>query len=88
MISAEDIEIWLKDGSHVVSQGPASNAGGADPMAYTHDAHKGILTDFLDALDQGRPPIVSGREALGVHRLIDAMLRSSAERRPVAISDL
>jgi UDP-N-acetyl-2-amino-2-deoxyglucuronate dehydrogenase len=59
--------------------------GGADPMAFPHDAHLGVLTDFLDAIEQDRPPRVSGREALAVHRLIDAVLRSSAERRTVAL---
>jgi len=50
-------------------------------MAFTNEAHRGVLVDFLDALDAGRAPRVSGAEALKVHRLIDALLRSSAERR-------
>lgn len=86
VISAEDIEIWFKDGTHVVQKGPPSNAGGANPMAYTHDAHKGVWTDFLDALDQGRRPRVDGQEALRVHRVIDAIGRSSAEDRPVEVT--
>jgi predicted dehydrogenase len=86
VIAAEDLEIWSKDGRHEVVKGPASNAGGADPMAYTHAAHKGVITDFLDSLDEGRPPRVSGREALGVHRLIDAMLRSSVAGRAVELA--
>lgn len=60
--------------------------GGADPMAFPHDWHKALITDFLDALDEGRPPRVSGREALRVHRLIDALLRSSRERRAVDVA--
>ncbi len=60
--------------------------GGADPMAFPHDAHRALLESFLDALDGGRSPHASGREALRVHRLIDALLRSSAERRTIAVA--
>jgi UDP-N-acetyl-2-amino-2-deoxyglucuronate dehydrogenase len=60
--------------------------GGADPMAFPHDAHRALLSDFLDALDQDRDPQASGREALKVHRFIDALLRASAEGRTVAVA--
>jgi predicted dehydrogenase len=58
---------------------------GADPMAFPHDWHRSVLTDFLDALDEGRAPTVSGEEALKVHRLIDALLRSSSTGRSVQL---
>jgi UDP-N-acetyl-2-amino-2-deoxyglucuronate dehydrogenase len=62
-----------------------TTGGGADPMAFPHDAHRALLTDFLDALDQNREPVPSGREALRVHRFIDAVLGSSELGRAVAI---
>ena len=56
----------------------ASGAGGtgADPMAFPHDWHRGVLADFLDAIERNREPRVSGTEALKVHRFIDKILRS------------
>jgi predicted dehydrogenase len=56
-----------------------SGAGGtgADPMAFPHDWHRGVLADFLDAIEQNREPRVSGTEALKVHRFIDRILRSA-----------
>ena len=54
-------------------------------MAFSNEAHRGVIADFLDALDRDRAPRVSGTEALKVHRLIDALLRSSRERRPIAL---
>ena len=54
-------------------------------MAFPHDAHRALLADFLDALDQDRAPRPSGREALSVHHLIDALLRASAEGRMVPV---
>ena len=49
-------------------------------MAFSHEAHKALITDFLDALDENRLPAVHGREALKVQLLIEALLRSGAER--------
>jgi predicted dehydrogenase len=54
-------------------------------MAFPYGWHKALIADFLDALDEGRAPRVTGREALRVHRLIDAILLSAAEGRRVAV---
>ena len=55
-----------------------SGAGGtgADPMAFPHDWHRGVLADFLDSIERNREPRVSGAEALKVHRFIDKILQS------------
>jgi predicted dehydrogenase len=55
----------------------AGGGTGADPMAFPHHHHRAVLADFLDAVEQDRQPKASGREALKVHRLIEAMLRSA-----------
>ncbi|MBA3516141.1 MAG: hypothetical protein H0T75_00445 [Rhizobiales bacterium] len=54
-------------------------------MAFPHDYHRDLIADFLGALDADREPTVNGEEALKVHRLIDAILRSGREHRPVAV---
>jgi predicted dehydrogenase len=58
---------------------------GADPMAFPNDWHRGVIADFLDALDAKRAPTVSGREALKVHRLIDALLEAGATGKTVKV---
>ena len=63
----------------------AGTGGGADPMAFTHAWHQGVIEDFADAIREGRAPLVTGREALRVHALIDALLESSAEGRRVIV---
>ena len=64
------------DGTSVELKTEAGGGGtGADPMAFPHDWHRGVLTDFLDAIDERRPPRSSGAEALKVHRLIEALGR-------------
>jgi predicted dehydrogenase len=74
---------WL-DGRRESHGEPNATGGGADPMAFPHDWHRAVIADFLDALDEDRQPLVSGREALAVHRLVDALLLSSAEGRRCA----
>ncbi len=68
-----------------VAADASPGGGGADPMAFPHDYHLGVWRDFLDAIDAGRPPRVSGAEALNVHRLIDALLAAGAAGRPVTV---
>jgi UDP-N-acetyl-2-amino-2-deoxyglucuronate dehydrogenase len=77
VLAAETLDLYYKDGRHLHEEGPESKSGGADPMAFSHEAHRGVIADFLDALDQGREPAISGREALKVQLLIEALLRSA-----------
>lgn len=60
-----------------VDDGALGGGAGADPMAFPHQHHRAVIEDFLDAIEQDRDPAVTGREALKVHRLIAAILRSS-----------
>ncbi|MGC4025251.1 MAG: Gfo/Idh/MocA family oxidoreductase [Mesorhizobium sp.] len=62
-----------------------SMGAGSDPMAFPHQHHRAVLQDFLAAIREDREPMVSGREALKVHRLIDAILRSGKTGRPEAV---
>lgn len=64
-----------------LDDGAPGGGAGADPMAFPHQHHRAVLADFLDAIGEDREPKVSGREALKVHRLIDALLRSAATGR-------
>jgi UDP-N-acetyl-2-amino-2-deoxyglucuronate dehydrogenase len=80
------LEIFYQDGRREQIAGSEATGGGADPMAFSHEAHRAAITDFLDAIDHGRAPRVSGAAALAVHRLIDALLRSARERRAVAVA--
>lgn len=83
VLAGSQLDIHAADGTTETIGGAEPGGGGADPMAFDHGWHKALIIDFLDALDQGRPPRVTAREALHVHRLIDALLRSSAEGRRI-----
>jgi predicted dehydrogenase len=68
---------WL-DGREETLVNQGGFGGGADPMAFAHDAHRALLSDFLDAIETGRDPAVSGEEALTTQRLIEAILAKGA----------
>jgi predicted dehydrogenase len=77
-LEGTSLKVQIQDQS-AFSFSSESGAGGtgADPMAFPHDWHRGVLTDFLDSIEQNRDPRVSGAEALKVHRFIDRILQSA-----------
>jgi UDP-N-acetyl-2-amino-2-deoxyglucuronate dehydrogenase len=76
-LEATSLKMNLQDQEPIEFSTPAGGGGtGADPMAFPHDWHRGVLSDFLDAIEQNREPRVSGAEALKVHRFIDALLQT------------
>ncbi len=79
------LDLHHEDGTTETFGAAGGTGGGADPMAFTHEWHQAILEDFADALAAGRKPTVSGRDALAVHRLIEALIRSSDEGRIVTV---
>ena len=81
------LDVHFSDGDREQLAADASPGGtGADPMAFPHDYHLGVWRDFLDAIDQGRPPRISGAEALEVHRLIGALLEAGTTGRKVEVT--
>jgi len=67
------------DGTSVEMKTESGAGGtGADPMAFPHDWHRALLTDFMDAIEQRREPRSSGRETLKVHRLIERIIRGQS----------
>ncbi|HET7882906.1 MAG TPA: Gfo/Idh/MocA family oxidoreductase [Acetobacteraceae bacterium] len=69
-----NLRLALLDGSEEVFTDTAGTGSGASVMAFSHDAHRAVLSDFLDAIEQGRDPAVPGEEALATQRVIDAIL--------------
>ncbi|WP_233491774.1 Gfo/Idh/MocA family protein [Nioella nitratireducens] len=75
-----------RDGREETFGATATTGGGADPMAFTHDWHQAIIEDFAAALNEGRAPVASGRDALAAHHLIDAIAASAKEGRIMDVS--
>ena len=62
------------DGREEVLADASGSGSGASVMSFSHEAHKAVLSDFLDAIEQGRDPAVPGEEALATQRVIEAIL--------------
>ena len=75
-----------RDGRHEVIGAAAGTGGGADPMAFTHDWHQAVIDDFATSLDADRTPAITGRDALAVHDLIDAIVESAAQNTPIEVN--
>jgi UDP-N-acetyl-2-amino-2-deoxyglucuronate dehydrogenase len=87
VLAGTALDVFYQDGRKDTVAPDASPGGtGADPMAFPNDWHRDLIADFLSAIAENREPRVSGAEALKVHALIDALLQSSEQRRPVAVA--
>jgi UDP-N-acetyl-2-amino-2-deoxyglucuronate dehydrogenase len=85
-LAGTELLVQFHDGRRIVIEPDGSAGGtGADPMAYPHDYHRAVMSDFIDAIQEGRDPRITGDEALKVHRLIDALIETGNTGRPVAV---
>ncbi|MBN9063490.1 MAG: NAD-binding oxidoreductase [Rhizobiales bacterium 65-9] len=71
-------------GAKEVVEAEGGTGAGANIMDFPHDAHRALIADFIDAVERGRPPLVSGEEALETQLLIEAILAAGDWRRPDA----
>jgi predicted dehydrogenase len=86
-LEAGVLEVAWQDGRREIFGQAATSGAGADPMAFTSDWHRDVIEDFAEALRDGRAPMVPGRSALEVHRLIAALERSGRSGATVKVGD-
>ncbi|MFM9940370.1 MAG: Gfo/Idh/MocA family protein [Hyphomicrobiaceae bacterium] len=85
-LAGTSLVVQFMDGTREELGADGSAGGtGADPMAFPHDYHRAVWADFIEAIVAKRAPRVTGREALRVHRLIDALLEAGASGQRVAV---
>ncbi|QHQ35120.1 Gfo/Idh/MocA family protein [Algicella marina] len=88
VLEGNTLRIDWRDGRSEKFGQAATTGGGADPMAFACDWHRDLIEDFAIAVAGGGMPIVSGREALRVQALIDAITVSGETRTEVAVQDV
>jgi len=79
------LQVSFADGRSETLGADSGTGGGADPMAFDHGPHCTVLRDFLDAVRADRASAVTGRSALMVHAVIEAIIESSHRGEPVAL---
>jgi predicted dehydrogenase len=67
------------------AQKVGASGGASDPSAISHVYHARQLTDFVQALQTGRPPLVDGREGRKAVEVILAIYRSAETGRVVEL---
>ena len=72
------LRLAFLDGREEAIEAEGSTGSGAGIMDFPHDAHRAVLADFLDAIEAGTQPRVTGREALASQELVDAVLRAAS----------
>jgi predicted dehydrogenase len=68
------LRLAFTDGREEVLADNTGSGSGANVMGFSHAAHRAVLGDFLDAIEQGRDPAIVGEEALAIQRVIEAIL--------------
>ncbi len=86
LLRSNELVIERHDGRTERVGEAGATGSGADPMAFGPDLHRAVILDFVDAVEQRRPPLVSGADALAVHRLIDAIETSGRQGRREELS--
>lgn len=72
------LDVHFHDGGHIAVQAEGKSGSGDSIMDFSHEAHRALLADFLDAVRRGREPVVTGHEALLTHQLIEDMISTAA----------
>ncbi|MEO7888057.1 Gfo/Idh/MocA family oxidoreductase [Polaromonas sp.] len=72
-----EMQAMLANGTALTAGTRQASGGGANPMAFDHAAHRAVLQDFVRAIKNGSTPAVTGRSALGVQQVIEAIMESS-----------
>ncbi len=62
------------DGTEDVVEDRGGSGSGSGFMAFSHEPHKAVISDFLNAIEQGRDPAIPGEEALATQRVIDTII--------------
>lgn len=68
------LRVALHDGTEEVLAAEGPTGSGASIMDFPIDAHRALLSDFIDAVATGRDPAVTGEEALASQRLVAEVL--------------
>jgi predicted dehydrogenase len=73
-LEAGNLSVAFLDGTQKTLRDAGGAGSGANVMAFSHDAHRGVIGDFLDAIEQDRDPAIPGEEALATQRVIDDII--------------
>jgi len=74
-MDGSNLEVSFLDGTEDMVQDTGGSGSGSGFMTFSHEPHKAVISDFLDAVEHGRDPAIPGEEALATQRVIDAIIK-------------
>lgn len=86
-LSGGELCASFHDGRTVTVEAEGKSGSGDNIMDFSHEAHKALISDFIDAVQHQRAPKVSGDEALATHRLIQQILQTAGFPEPPPASN-
>ncbi|WP_305971768.1 MULTISPECIES: Gfo/Idh/MocA family protein [unclassified Mameliella] len=75
-IDKNGLEVSWRDG-RIETEAQAAQAGPVRPLTGNHEWHGAVISDFVESVRSGGKPLVTAREALRSHRVIEAIHLSS-----------
>ena len=80
-------DLWtVSEEEHLLGEFQAEDRAKFREVDATVHYHALQIADFLQAIREGRPPLVTGDDGRAVVALFSAIYRSDRERRPIALS--
>ena len=77
-LSGASLQVNFLEGEPLTVTSEGGTGSGANMMDFSHEPHRALLTEFLDAIQENRDPKVNGRDALATQELIVELLRVGA----------
>jgi predicted dehydrogenase len=85
VIKGAHVALWAVQGQEAESTQTGGATGHSDPGAIGHAWHVPVIADFVQAIIEGREPMVSGQDGLDTLELIMAVYKSAEEGREVTL---
>jgi predicted dehydrogenase len=73
-MDGSNLRVSFLDGTEDVVRDTGGSGSGSGFMTFSHEPHKAVIADFLDAIEQNRDPAIPGEEALATQRVIDTII--------------
>lgn len=84
LMTAGDLRLNWQDGREEYIASEGRSGSGANIMDFPHEAHRALIADFITAIEENRPPHVTGEEALATQQLIAQIIEADPTcRQPV-----
>ena len=74
-LTGGNLQVHFLEGAPVIISSEGGTGSGANPMDFSHEPHRELIIDFMQAISEKRAPRVNGAEALKTQALISELLR-------------